>query len=115
MQHITKPFSAIRLRGRWRSGGRLVSIIVRTRSSVTDDEPTRWAIDVMTAWLEHGHDADFVHHRIADYVGAPGGREDLVTGLINLAGLLLSGLELTIGKDSREILQTIARTLERAR
>lgn len=80
---------------------------------MADDEKTRWAIDVMTAWVDRGHDTAFVHARIDDYLAEPEGRVGLTTGLINLSGLLLMGMEVTLGKSPQEILQTIAVTLSR--
>ncbi|ORB26048.1 hypothetical protein BST36_05520 [Mycolicibacterium moriokaense] len=67
----------------------------------------------MTAWVEHGHDGDFVHQRIADYVPTADSRNGLITGLVNLFGLLLMGMEVTTGRNAHEILQTIARTVSR--
>ena len=80
---------------------------------MADDEKTRWAIDVMTAWIDHCHDADFVHARIDEYAAESEGHFGLTTGLINLSGLLLMGMEVTLGKSPQEILQTIAVTLSR--
>ena len=80
---------------------------------MADDEKTRWAIDVMTAWVDHSHDTEFVHARIDDYLAEPEGHFGLTTGLINLSGLLLTGMEVTLGKSPQEILQTIAVTLSR--
>ncbi len=79
---------------------------------MADDEKTRWAIDVMTAWT-HGGDADFVHDRVDCYLAEPHGGPGLITGLINLSGLLLMGMEATTGKATPEILQAIASTLSR--
>lgn len=80
---------------------------------MADDEKTRWAVDVMTAWIDHDHDSDFMHARIDSYLSEPNGSSDLTTGLINLSGLLLMGMEATLGRSPREILQTIAVTLSR--
>ncbi|OPX13053.1 hypothetical protein [Mycobacterium sp. AT1] len=80
---------------------------------MADDEKTRWAIDVMTAWVDHDSDSDFVHERIAAYSSAPGGHPGLITGLVNLAGLLLMGMEVSTGKSTPEILQAIASTVAR--
>ena len=80
---------------------------------MSDDEKTRWAIDVMTAWVEHGADGGFVHERIDAYLSEADGCPGLITGLVNLSGLLLMGMEATIGKSTEEILQTIAATLSR--
>jgi hypothetical protein len=76
-----------------------------------DDEKTRWAIDVMTAWVDHDTDGDFVHERIEAYLSEPEGTAGLVTGLVNLSGLLLMGMEACLGKSTPEILQAIATTL----
>jgi hypothetical protein len=81
---------------------------------MADDEKTRWAIDVMTAWTHDDSPTGFVHERIDAYLseesqGCPG----LITGLINLSGLLLMGMEATTGKSTPEILQAIASTLSR--
>ena len=80
---------------------------------MADDEKTRWAIDVMTAWVDHGHDGDFVHARIDAYLSEPEGCPGLIIGLVNLSGLLLMGMEATTGKSTPEILQAIAATLSR--
>ncbi|OAN40701.1 hypothetical protein [Mycolicibacterium iranicum] len=80
---------------------------------MADDEKTRWAVDVMTAWINHENDSDFVHARVDSYLSEPDGPSGLTTGLINLSGLLLMGMEATIGKSPQEILQTIAVTLSR--
>ncbi len=79
---------------------------------MSDDDKTRWAIDVMTAW-SHDDCADFVHERIDAYLAEPHGSPDLITGLVNLSGLLLMGMEATTGKGTPEILQAIAATLSR--
>lgn len=79
---------------------------------MADDEKTRWAIDVMTAWAQDG-DADFVHDRVDCYLAEPQGSPGLITGLINLSGLLLMGMEATTGKSPTEILQAIASTISR--
>ncbi|MGE0219499.1 hypothetical protein [Mycolicibacterium sp.] len=80
---------------------------------MADDEKTRWAIDVMTAWA-HDNGGEFVHERIDAYLAeSRGGPDSLITGLINLSGLLLMGLEATTGKSSGQILQAIAATLAR--
>jgi hypothetical protein len=79
---------------------------------MVDDEKTRWAIDVMTAWTQEGR-ADFVHDRIDAYLAEPDGCPGLVSGMINLSGLLLMGMEATTGRSSPEILQAIASTLTR--
>ena len=34
---------------------------------MADDDKTRWAIDVMTAWIDHRQDGAFLHARIDDY------------------------------------------------
>ena len=79
---------------------------------MADDEKTRWAIDVMTAWADHGDgSSDFLHQRIDDYAAEHNGYPGLITGLINLNGLLLMGMEMTTGKTPAEILQTIAVTV----
>ncbi|BBZ75241.1 hypothetical protein MANY_05780 [Mycolicibacterium anyangense] len=79
---------------------------------MADDEKTRWAIDVMTAWA-HAERDDFMHDRIDEYLSEPGGAPGLITGLVNLSSLLLMGLEATTGKATPEILQAIASTLSR--
>jgi hypothetical protein len=79
---------------------------------MADDEKTKWAIDVMTAWAQDG-EAGFVHDRVDAYLAEPQGRTGLITGLVNLSGLLLMGMEATTGKSSPEILQAIASTLSR--
>ena len=79
---------------------------------MADDEKTRWAIDVMTAWAQQGDDV-CVHDRIDSYLSEPDGTPGLVTGLVNLSGLLLSGMEISTGKSTQEILQTIAATISR--
>ena len=80
---------------------------------MADDEKTRWAIDVMTAWVNHDDDSDFVHDRIDAYSSEPDGYPGLITGLINLSGLLLMGMEVSMGKSTPEILQAIASTVAR--
>lgn len=80
---------------------------------IADDEKTRWAIDVMTAWVDHDRDSDFVHERIDAYSAEPDGYPGLITGLINLSGLLLMGLEVSMGTSTPEILQAIASTVAR--
>jgi hypothetical protein len=80
---------------------------------VVDDEKTRWAVDVMTAWTSHGDDGAFVHDRIHAYHSEAEGLPGLVTGLVNLSGLLLMGMEATTGKSPQEILQAIGSTLAR--
>ncbi|WP_179475680.1 hypothetical protein [Mycolicibacterium vinylchloridicum] len=80
---------------------------------MADDEKTRWAIDVMTAWAQDC-DADFVHDRIDSYLAEPHGESGLITGLINLSGLLLMGMEASTGKSTPEILQAIAATISRS-
>jgi hypothetical protein len=79
---------------------------------MADDEKTRWAIDVMTAWT-HGDDATFLHERIDAYRLEPEGSEGLITGLVNLSGLLLMGMEMTTGKTTEATLQAIASTVSR--
>ncbi|OYN76025.1 hypothetical protein [Mycolicibacterium sphagni] len=79
---------------------------------MADDDKTRWAIDVMTAWAQGG-DTGFVRDRVDSYLGEPHGCPGLITGLINLSGLLLMGMEATTGKTTPEILQAIASTLSR--
>ncbi len=79
---------------------------------MTDDDKTRCAIDVMTAWIDDG-DGDLLRARIDSYLAEPGGMAVLTTGLVNLSGLLLMGMEATIGKSPQEILQAIAITLSR--
>ncbi len=80
---------------------------------MADDEKTRWAIDVMTAWSHEGNATDFMHDRIDAYLSEPDGQAGLITGLVNLSGLLLSGLELTTGKSTDEVLQAIASSVSR--
>jgi hypothetical protein len=46
-------------------------------------------------------------------VSEPEGSAGLITGLVNLSGLLLMGVEVTTGKSSRETLQAIASTVAR--
>jgi hypothetical protein len=82
---------------------------------MVDDDKTRWAIDVMTAWSFGSDHAELLHQRIDAYLSEPAGCSGLVTGLVNLNGLLLSGMELTTGKSTPEILQAIAATLTRHR
>ncbi|UXA18673.1 hypothetical protein [Mycobacterium sp. SMC-4] len=77
---------------------------------MADDEKTRWAIDVMTAWIDD-HADDLLHARLDEYLAEPDGAASLTTGLVNLSGLLLMGMEATLGKSAQEILQTIAMTL----
>ena len=79
---------------------------------MADDEKTRWAIDVMTAWTQDGQ-TDFVHDRVDAYLAESQGCAGLITGLVNLSGLLLMGMEATTGKSSPEIMQAIASTLSR--
>ncbi|MCV7225154.1 hypothetical protein [Mycolicibacterium komossense] len=79
---------------------------------MADDDKTRWAIDVMTAWAQGG-DTGFVHDRVDSYLGEADGGPGLITGLINLSGLLLMGMEATTGKSTPEILQAIASTVSR--
>lgn len=78
---------------------------------MADDEKTRWAIDVMTAWNQS--DRAFFHERIEAYLAESHGDTGLITGLVNLNGLLLSGMEVTTGKSHTEILQAIASTITR--
>jgi hypothetical protein len=80
---------------------------------MADDEKTRWAIDVMTAWSHNDHDTDFMRERIDTYLAEPGGCTGLITGLVNLSGLLLSGMEMTTGRSTPEVLQAIASTVSR--
>lgn len=80
---------------------------------VADDEKTRWAIDVMTAWALDDHHDRFVHDRIDAYADEPQGSAGLITGLVNLSGLLLSGLEVAMGKEAKDILQAIGSTIAR--
>lgn len=79
---------------------------------MADDEKTQWAIDVMTAWVDDRDDG-LLHDRIHSYLAEPGGAAGLTTGLVNLSGLLLMGMEATLGKGTQEILQTIAMTVSR--
>ncbi|MGD9516685.1 hypothetical protein [Mycolicibacterium sp.] len=79
---------------------------------MADDEKTRWAIDVMTAWIDD-RDDDLLHARIDHYLAESDGAPALTVGLVNLAGLLLMGMEVAIGKSAQEILQTIAMTVSR--
>ena len=78
---------------------------------MADDDKTRWAIDVMTAW-NHG-DGAFFHDRVDAYLAEPHGDTGLITGLVNLNSLLLSGMEVTTGKTPGDILQAIASTITR--
>jgi hypothetical protein len=80
---------------------------------MTDDEKTRWAIGVMTAWADQDSGSDFVHERIDAYLAEPEGCSGLITGLMNLSGLLLMGMEVSTGKSTPEILQAIASTVTR--
>lgn len=79
---------------------------------MADDEKTRWAIDVMTAWIDDRDDG-LLAARIDDYLAEADGPAGLATGLVNLSGLLLMGMEATLGKSTQEILQAIAMTLSR--
>jgi hypothetical protein len=83
---------------------------------VADDEKTRWAIDVMTAWAHQDSDGGdaLLSHRIEAYATEPDGAPGLITGLVNLSGLLLMGMEACTGRTTPEILQAIASTLARA-
>jgi hypothetical protein len=47
---------------------------------VADDEKTRWAIDVMTAWSDDDHRTEFLHERIDAYLSEPQGCAGLITG-----------------------------------
>ncbi|MEH3143428.1 MAG: hypothetical protein PGN37_25405 [Mycobacterium kyogaense] len=78
---------------------------------MADDEKTRWAIDVMTAWNQD--DRAFFHERVDAYLEEHRGDAGLIVGLVNLNGLLLSGMELTTGKTPSDILQAIASTIAR--
>jgi len=80
---------------------------------MVDDDKTRWAVDVMTAWIDEDSDTDFVHERIDAYLSEPEGCSGLITGLINLTGLLLMGMEVGSGKSTPQILRAIASTLSR--
>ncbi|MCV7228455.1 hypothetical protein [Mycolicibacterium komossense] len=80
---------------------------------MADDEKTRWAIDVMTAWSDGDHNGEFLHERIDAYLAEPDGTAGLITGLVNLSGLLLMGMEMTTGKGGCETLQAIASTVSR--
>lgn len=80
---------------------------------MADDEKTRWAIDVMTAWTNDDHGTNFWQERIDSYLSEPEGREGLITGLVNLSGLLLMGMEVTTGRSTPEVLQAIASTVSR--
>lgn len=78
---------------------------------MTDDEKTRWAIEVVAASMRD-EGGDLIRGRIDAYLDEDdAGSDGLVAGLINLSGLLLMSLEATTGKDSTQILQTIASTL----
>lgn len=79
---------------------------------MADDEKTRWAIDVMTAWVDDRDDG-LLAARIDSYLAGPEGAAGLTTGLVNLSGLLLMGMEATLGKSTQEILQAIAMTVSR--
>lgn len=68
---------------------------------------------MMTAWVHHEGDIDFVRERIDAYSSESDGYPGLITGLINLSGLLLMGLEMSMGKSTPEILQAIASTVAR--
>ena len=81
-------------------------------SRMTGHDATGWAIDVMTAWTDQDDQA-FVHERIATYLAEPDGASRLITGLVNLSGLLMSGLEVTTGKAPPEILRAIGSTIAR--
>jgi hypothetical protein len=76
----------------------------RARSSsrrfcaMSDDEKTRWATDVTTAWTHDGC-ADFLRDRVDTYLAEPDGCPGLITGLIDLSGLLLMGMEATTARD----------------
>ncbi len=78
---------------------------------MADDEKTLWAIDVMTAWTED--DCAFYQQRVDTYLAEPHGDTGLITGLVNLTGLLLSGMEVTTGKTPAAILAAIASTIAR--
>ena len=80
---------------------------------MADDDKTRWAIDVMTAWTQD-QDTAFMHERINAYLTEPEGSSGLITGLVNLSGLLLMGMGVTTGKTTRETLQAIASTVARS-
>jgi hypothetical protein len=80
---------------------------------MADDEKTKWAIDVMTAWSDDDPDIEFLHERIDAYLSEPDGCTGLITGLVNLSGLLLLGMEMTTGKGRSETLQAIASTVSR--
>lgn len=80
---------------------------------MADDEKTRWAIDVMTAWSDDDHHTEFLHERIDAYLAEPDGCTGLITGLVNLSGLLLMGMEMTTGKGTFDTLQAIASTVAR--
>lgn len=79
---------------------------------MADDEMTRRAIDVMTAWIDDGDDG-LLRARIDHYLDEADGASALTAGLVNLSGLLLMGMEVTIGKSAQEILQSIAMTVSR--
>ena len=73
-------------------------------------EWTRRAIDVMTAWSEHGAGKRFAADRVAAYVGAEAdGAMTLTVGFINLSAILLLQLQATTGRNMRAILQDAAR------
>ncbi len=80
---------------------------------MADDEKTRWAIDVMTAWGDGDRNTEFMHERIDAYLSEPDGCAGLITGFVNLSALLLSGMEMTTGKGRCETLQAIASTVSR--
>lgn len=63
----------------------------------------------MTAWNQD--DCAFFHERVAAYRAEPCGDTGLITGLVNLNSLLLSGMEMTTGKTQADILQAIASTI----
>jgi hypothetical protein len=67
----------------------------------------------MTAWTDD-HDTAFMHERIDAYLSEPEGCTGLITGLVNLSGLLLTGVGITTGKTTRETLQAIASTVARS-
>ena len=66
----------------------------------------------MTAWVDDRDDG-LLHDRIHSYLAEPDGAAGLSIGLVNLSGLLLMGMEATLGRSTQDILQTIAMTVSR--
>ena len=79
---------------------------------MSDNEPIRMAIAVMTAWTDDPNRDDFATTTVSSYLGDdPDADVKLLDGLIRLAGWLLVKLEDATDSEMRAILQDIAKKL----